>query len=311
MATYRAVMLTRKGGPEVLETVELAIREPGPREARVRVLACGAGGTDILMRRGYYPFGPKIPFVQGYDVVGEVDALGPDVTNVKVGDKVAALTVHGGFAELLYRGADELVPVPPGLDDAEVVALILNYATAYQMVHRVAKQAPGETALVTGANGGVGLALLELLQLERVITYGVAGKRSHDVVRQTELDPTLPRVPGDRIQLQQVFLNLIVNAIEAMSGIDDRPRVLTIVSMHGSANSVAVEVRDTGSGLDPLRVDQVFQAFYTTKEQGVGIGLSISRSIIEAHGGRLSAGPNQPHGAIFRLSLPIAGEEQA
>jgi len=183
MATYRAVMLTRKGGPEVLETVELPIREPGPGEARVRVLACGAGGTDILMRRGYYPFGPKIPFVQGYDVVGEVDALGPDVTNVKVGDKVAALTVHGGFAELLYRGADELVPVPPGLDDAEVVALILNYATAYQMVHRVAKQAPGETALVTGANGGVGLALLELLQLERVITYGAAGKRSHDVVR--------------------------------------------------------------------------------------------------------------------------------
>ena len=183
MATYRAVMLTRKGGPEVLEVVELPVREPGPGEARVRVLACGAGGTDILMRRGHYPFAPKLPFVQGYDVVGEVDALGAGVTNVKIGDKVAALTVYGGFAELLYRGADELVPVPPGLDDAEVVALILNYATAYQMVHRVAKQAPSETALITGANGGVGLALLELLRLEQVITYGAAGKRSHDVVR--------------------------------------------------------------------------------------------------------------------------------
>jgi PAS domain S-box-containing protein len=148
-------------------------------------------------------------------------------------------------------------------------------------------------------------------KIQEVLALTEHEARSHDVVRHTELDPTLPRVPGDRIQLQQVFLNLIVNTIEAMSGVDDRPRVLTIVSMRDSATSVAVEVRDTGSGLDPLRVDQVFQAFYTTKEQGLGIGLSISRSIVEAHGGRLSASPNQPHGAIFRLSLPIAGDEQA
>src|SRR5690242_17018407 len=108
MATYRAVMLTRKGGPEVLETVELPLREPAAGEARVRVLACGVGATDITMRRGYYPYAPKLPFVQGYDVVGEVDAVGAGVTNVAVGDKIAALTVHGGYAEVLYRGADEL-----------------------------------------------------------------------------------------------------------------------------------------------------------------------------------------------------------
>lgn len=182
-ATYRAVMLTKKGDPDVLEVVELPVREPGPGEARVRVTACGVGATDIIMRRGYYPFAPKIPFVQGYDPVGIVDAIGAGVTNVAVGDKVCALTVHGGEAELLYRSADELVHVPAGVDDAEVVALILNYATAYQMIHRVAKQAAGQTALVTGANGGVGQALLELLRIAGVTAYGAASKRSHDVVR--------------------------------------------------------------------------------------------------------------------------------
>jgi NADPH:quinone reductase len=183
MATYRAVMLTRKGGPEVLEDVDLPLRDPAPGEARVRVRACGVGATDLLMRRGYYPFAPKIPFVQGYDVVGEVDAIGSGVTEVAVGDRVASLAVWGGHAEVFYRGADELVRVPAGLDDAEVVALILNYATAYQMVYRVAQQKRGETALITGANGGVGQALLELLAIEGVTAYGAAGKRSHELVR--------------------------------------------------------------------------------------------------------------------------------
>src|SRR4029078_7629284 len=119
-------MLSRRGGPEVLEEVDLPLREPGPGEARVRVIACGAGGTDVLMRRGYYPFAPKIPFVPGYDVVGEVDAVGEGGTGVERGEKVALLAVYGGHAEMIYRGADELVRVPAGLDDAEVVALILN-----------------------------------------------------------------------------------------------------------------------------------------------------------------------------------------
>ena len=134
--------------------------------------------------------------------------------------------------------------------------------------------------------------------------------RSHDIVVRTQLDRTLPRVAGDRVQLQQVLLNLIVNAIEAMSAVSDRPRLLTIVSGHGSANAVVVEVRDSGTGLDPEGAEQVFEAFYTTKAEGIGIGLSISRSIVEAHGGRLWASPNEPHGAVFRLSLPVAEEGQ-
>ena len=218
MSTYRAVMLTRQGGPEVLEPVDLPLRAPEPGEARVRVLACGVGGTDIIMRRGYYPFAPKIPFVQGYDVVGVVDAIGPDVTNVKVGDKVAALTVWGGHAEMLYRGAGELVPVPPGVDDAEVVALILNYATAYQMIYRVAKQKPGDTALITGANGGCGQALLELLRLENVTTYGAAAQRSHDRIKALGGIPIEGRTQPIDDALHQVLPEGVDVAYDTLGG---------------------------------------------------------------------------------------------
>jgi signal transduction histidine kinase len=118
----------------------------------------------------------------------------------------------------------------------------------------------------------------------------------------------LPRVTGDRVQLQQVLLNLIMNAVEAMSAVYNRPRELAIASRLDDAGAVLVEVRDSGSGLDAQASEQVFEAFYTTKPEGIGIGLSISRSIIEAHGGRLWASPNAPHGAVFQFSLPIVEE---
>ena len=142
-------------------------------------------------------------------------------------------------------------------------------------------------------------------ELVEVLALTEHESRTHGIVRRLELDRTLPCVPGDRIQLQQVLINLILNAIEAMSAIDDRPRLLTILSRQESPNAILVEVRDTGIGLDPQCIQQVFEAFYTTKEEGIGIGLSISRSIVEAHGGRLWAGVNTPHGAVFLLTLPV------
>jgi signal transduction histidine kinase len=102
-----------------------------------------------------------------------------------------------------------------------------------------------------------------------------------------------------------------VNAVEAMSAVHDRPRELTIVSRLDDPDAVLVEVRDSGAGLDPQRAEQVFEAFYTTKTEGIGIGLSISRSIIEAHGGLLSASANAPYGAVFRFSLPVTAEAVA
>jgi C4-dicarboxylate-specific signal transduction histidine kinase len=128
------------------------------------------------------------------------------------------------------------------------------------------------------------------------------------IVLETRLDDTLPLVKGDRVQLQQVLLNLVVNAMDAMSSVNDRRRELTIVSSR-KADGVFVEVHDSGPGLAPEAAERLFEAFYTTKPEGLGIGLSISQSIIKAHGGQLGVRANDPRGAVFWFSLPIAGEE--
>jgi NADPH2:quinone reductase len=189
MTTMRAVMLTRKGGPEVLETVELPLPEPGPGALRVRVRATGVGATDVTMRRGRYPYAPPIPFVPGYETVGEVDALGPGVTGFAVGDRVAALLVHGGYATHVVREAGAWVKVPPGLDDAEAVSLILNYVTAYQMIHRTAGLRAGQAALVNAANGGVGLALLDLLRAHGVRAIAAAAPARHALLESLGASP--------------------------------------------------------------------------------------------------------------------------
>jgi PAS domain S-box-containing protein len=146
----------------------------------------------------------------------------------------------------------------------------------------------------------IGKAIREVIELAH------EQMRRHDVVLQTRLAAGLAPVQGDKVQLQQVLLNLIANAIEAMSAVADRPRVLAIECAADGPHAVAVEVRDAGTGLQPEHAERLFEAFYTTKEHGMGIGLAISRSIVEAHGGRLSAAPNTPHGAVFRFSLPVS-----
>ena len=132
------------------------------------------------------------------------------------------------------------------------------------------------------------------------------------VAVHAQLGEGLPLIQADRIQLQQVILNLIVNAVEAMTHTADRPRDLLVSSEKTEAAGVLVAVRDTGPGLAPASVEHVFDAFYTTKPGGLGMGLSISRSIIEAHGGRLWAEANEPRGAVFQFTLPAnEGSESA
>lgn len=177
--TMQAVMLTKKGDPGVLERVELPLPEPGRGEVRVKISVTGVGATDITMRRGTYPYSPPIPFVPGYESIGRVDAIGAGVTRLKLGDKVCALLVHGGYATHVVRGEAHWVKVPEGLDDAEAVSLILNYVTAFQMIHREAQLQPGQSALVNAANGGVGQALLDLLRAHGVTAIGAAAKARH------------------------------------------------------------------------------------------------------------------------------------
>jgi C4-dicarboxylate-specific signal transduction histidine kinase len=140
-----------------------------------------------------------------------------------------------------------------------------------------------------------------------VLTRGEALKNGVSV--EMQLTEGLPLIQGDRVQLQQVIVNLIVNAVEAMAGASDGPRELTIVSDIDDANDVVVEVQDTGPGFDPADSDRLFQSFYTTKPDGIGMGLAICRSIVDAHGGRLWAGVNEPRGAVFQFTLPAKNKD--
>jgi C4-dicarboxylate-specific signal transduction histidine kinase len=147
---------------------------------------------------------------------------------------------------------------------------------------------------------------MEQIAINEVVAEVIALARTeidrNRVALHTPLADHLPPIQGDRVQLQQVFLNLVVNAIEAMR--DNEERELIISTGNYDPESVIVSVRDSGPGLDPQTVDRIFQSFFTTKPSGMGMGLSICRSIVEAHGGRLSARPNEPRGAIFEVALP-------
>jgi signal transduction histidine kinase len=140
--------------------------------------------------------------------------------------------------------------------------------------------------------------------INEVIVLARSAIAENGVSVQTRLTEGLLPVEGDRVQLQQVVLNLTLNATEAMSAVEEGARELLISSEQNRTNGVLVTVRDSGPGIDPQHIERVFDAFYTTKPSGVGMGLSICRSIIGAHGGRLWADANEPRGAAFQFTLP-------
>src|SRR5271169_6579416 len=140
--------------------------------------------------------------------------------------------------------------------------------------------------------------------INEVIVLARSAIAKNGVSVQTRLTEGLAPVEGDRVQLQQVILNLVLNATEAMSSVDEQARELLISTEQSQTNGVLVAVRDSGPGIDPEHIERVFEAFYTTKSSGVGMGLSICRSIIDAHGGRLRADANEPRGAVFQFPLP-------
>jgi C4-dicarboxylate-specific signal transduction histidine kinase len=143
----------------------------------------------------------------------------------------------------------------------------------------------------------------EVIREVIVLTSYETSRRDTTVV--TDLAEGLPQINGDRVQLQQVMLNLIMNGLEAMSTILDKPRELRIQSLI-SAGTIQIQIRDSGMGWDMRNFASAFDPFFTTKKNGIGMGLTISRSIIEAHGGRLWAEPHIPHGAILKFTLPIS-----
>src|SRR5512141_698670 len=181
---HTRVIVTHYGGPDVLRVVEEECPEPKDGEVRVRVLAAGVSLPDIMAREGVHPETPPVPFTPGWDLVGVVDQLGAGISGIEPGQIVAAMPIHGAYAEFVCLPQRELVPVPSGLDAAQAVSLILNYITAYQMLHRSAKVKPGQRVLIHGASGGVGTALLQLGRLVELEMYGTCSLRGAPTVSE-------------------------------------------------------------------------------------------------------------------------------
>jgi NADPH:quinone reductase-like Zn-dependent oxidoreductase len=179
---HTRIIVSHYGGPDELRVVEEECPEPKAGEVRVRVLAAGVALHDVMMREGIHPETPSLPFTPGWDLVGVVDRLGDGVSGIEPGQLVAALPISGAYAEFVCLPQRELVPVPSGLDAAEAVSLVLNYVTAYQMLHRSAKVRSGQRVLIHGAAGGVGSALLQLGRLDGLEMYGTCSSRGASAV---------------------------------------------------------------------------------------------------------------------------------
>ena len=188
-ARYRRVVVSRTGGPEVLEVVEDDLPSAGRGQTRVRVSAADVSFSDVNLRRGRYPGGPRPPFTPGYAMVGVVDEIGPDVAGLTIGQSVAALTFYGSYSQYLCVPVEQLVAMPESLDPAAAVVLVLSYVSAYQMLHRVAHVGEGDRILVHGAAGGVGTAFLELARLAGVEVWGTASRPKHDLVTRLGATP--------------------------------------------------------------------------------------------------------------------------
>ena len=223
-----------------------------------------------------------------------VSTLGELTSSIahEVNQPLAGVIINAGI------GLRVLAAQPPQLEEArEAFDLIIKDGNrASEVIDRIralVKKAPPRK---------------DRLDINEIILDVIALTRSevhrNRVALQTPLLSDLPPISGDRIQLQQVILNLIINAIEAMSGVSEGPREMLVGSGKDHSDGVLVAVRDSGPGLDAEGLAHLFDAFYTTKPGGLGMGLAISRSIIEAHGGRLWATPNVPRGAVFQFTLP-------
>lgn len=177
---YHRIVQAPKGEVQFIED---ELTDPQRGEVRLRIQAAGVSFADMLMREGIHPEARRKPFTPGWDVVGIVEKLGSGVSSVQIGDLVAAMPIVGGYAEYICLAESELVAVPAHVDPADAVCMVLNYTTAYQMLHRLAIGQPGETALIHSAAGGVGTALLQLCELHGVATYGTASERKLETVK--------------------------------------------------------------------------------------------------------------------------------
>ncbi|MEL7368283.1 MAG: zinc-binding dehydrogenase [Myxococcota bacterium] len=185
----RAVVICTHGGPEALRVVPIAIPKPGRGEVVVAVRTAGVAFADVYGRLGIYPGSPPVPFSPGFDVVGVIDAVGEGGDDGAIGQRVGCIIERGGYSTHVVCPADRIVPIPDELSDEVAVALLLNYVTAYQMLHHMLGLKRGDTVFAHALAGGVGTAVLDLAGPLGLSVTGTASSAKHALVRQLGGDP--------------------------------------------------------------------------------------------------------------------------
>jgi NADPH:quinone reductase-like Zn-dependent oxidoreductase len=184
----KALVITEHGPPDVLRAEERPDPEPGPGEVRVRVRAAGVNFADLLARVGLYPDAPKPPCVVGFEVAGDVDALGEGVDGFELGQRVMGACRFGGYAQLAVANTSSLLPMPDGWSYGEGAAMPVTYSTAYAALIRYGGLRPGERVLIQAAAGGVGIAATQIANLVGAEVYGTASPSKHDAIRGFGID---------------------------------------------------------------------------------------------------------------------------
>lgn len=240
-STGRRVVISDFGSAEVLQVVEETVLEPGPGEVQIRMEAASVATGDILARQGANSPPPR-PFTPGFDVVGTVEAIGPGDSDFTVGDRVGALVISGGNAELVTVAADRLVSIPAGLVAANAAAAVLPFATAFQLIHRAAKVQAGQTVLVHGAAGGVGSALVQLSRLAGARVFGTASAGHLEAVRLNGATPIDYRADDfvQRIREETSGVDAVFDAIGGAHLTRSRRALRRggVVVLHGIAGAV-------------------------------------------------------------------------
>jgi PAS domain S-box-containing protein len=281
---------TRRDGTQVTVSSRWSLR----RDERMRAVAVLETNTDITAhikaQEALQESQAQLAHATRVTTLGELTA---SIAH-EVNQPLAAIAANAG-ASLRWLDRD-----PPQLDEARhsVNSIIADSARANEVIQRLRSLAR------KGAFQRVRLNLNDLVS-EAVLLVRRELLTQHVALR-LELDASLPTILGDPIQLQQVVINLAVNGVQAMSTVFDRPRILQVRTFQPDQVSAQLEVRDSGIGIDPKDAELLFNAFYTTKPDGMGMGLSISRSIVEAHGGGISSTGAPGRGTVFRVTIPIA-----
>jgi C4-dicarboxylate-specific signal transduction histidine kinase len=287
------LMLQRKRAEEalqqLLEELELKVQERTAELAKANDELRGEMNERRRAEEALQKALAELAHVSRLMTLGELTAS----ISHEVNQPIAAVVTNGQVCQRL------LALETPRPDDlrATVERIVRDANRASEVIQRIralAKRA--EPQMVSLDINDVIREAILLVQREVV---------SHGVSLRTELSSALPRVLGDRVQLQQVVINLLINGVEAMTPITDRPREILVRSQLHEAGQVLVAMLDSGIGIDPETAEHLFSPFFTTKPSGMGMGLSISRSIVRAHGGRLWASPNADRGAAFQFTVPI------